>query len=663
MKNKRLRSKILSLLMLMALGLSGGWTYITYSRMPPLPVTRAVTLEAGADFQVTAQENLLVYPRGTVLPKDLAAYFYAADPQLVVFPSVDVSGLESGELSVDLDFKVRLLAADDRLGTYWTYDLEAIPGESFVLTPQKTTFTARGISLDAPGYYDLGVSIREEIDSNAGNLQLELLSTLQVTGTANGEKVVRQTRHTFDVMLQNTYFAIAVPPGDNVAQMTAVAASVPPTLRENFLRFAGIHYLLLALDGILLLGLVLSLVLRDRSASRAEAEHRRFKEWITEGTVEVRDKTPIRILTLEGLVDLAIDLDKRVIYDDQVKKYYVLEEDLLYSHDPREARGILDKKPQLGKLLLERGHIRQEQLETGLYYQQRIGSRLGESLIALGFINETTLHSTLAAQNQVNYVEVDPKIAGKDRSWLEKLDIKRARALNVLPLGKRPDGQWVIASGKPVTEELKKALEEIFESRVFLVATRPSAVFATLEYMGEEARQQWGGDLKGTGLTIQPYERLTQEENTAFTNAYYRGTLVRELLLKATGKVDPTALAPVSKGESVMDWLVDNDFVDLEFFNLMQGLERLIGRMDWDQRQEKMVPSMAEVLHESDYLTRDVVQWVAHESQLQKISEKDLLKNNLLASPTTLEKTQLLLTTHRSLLSLNPVEPDRDPLK
>jgi hypothetical protein len=225
----------------------------------------------------------------------------------------------------------------------------------------------------------------------------------------------------------------------------------------------------------------------------------------------------------------------------------------------------------------------------------------------------------------------------------------------VIPLGQRADGTWVIACGKPATEELKKALEEILGAPVFLVATRPSAVFAALDHIREQEQKNWGRGFEGTSLNIEPFERLTPGEWESFTTAYYRGEILQSLLLKATGIVDPTALAPAGKEASVMDYLKSENIVDAELLNLMGGLGRVVGRMDWNERQEKRVPSIPVLLRETDYLTDDVLTWVVQEGQLQKISDKALLQNNFLASSSTLDKAGLLLDTLKSILGRNPV--------
>lgn len=57
-----------------------------------------------------------------------------------------------------------------------------------------------------------------------------------------------------------------------------------------------------------------------------------------------------------------------------------------------------EQKSQVGKLLLKRKLVNLSQLELALVYQQKHQVRLGEALIALGFINEQQLKSVLRKQ-------------------------------------------------------------------------------------------------------------------------------------------------------------------------------------------------------------------------------------------------------------------------
>lgn len=75
----------------------------------------------------------------------------------------------------------------------------------------------------------------------------------------------------------------------------------------------------------------------DIESLAAEFSHEEYREWISEGEFPTgTDKRYISINTLEDLVDIAIDSNKRVIYDSSLEVYSVVDGDLVYyfSLDP-----------------------------------------------------------------------------------------------------------------------------------------------------------------------------------------------------------------------------------------------------------------------------------------------------------------------------------------
>jgi len=71
---------------------------------------------------------------------------------------------------------------------------------------------------------------------------------------------------------------------------------------------------------------------------------------------------------------------------------------------------------RVGEILVREGLITRDQLNLALHDQRESGTRLGYSLVALGFVKETDLTRTLARQYRMPAVdlsnfEVDPRIA------------------------------------------------------------------------------------------------------------------------------------------------------------------------------------------------------------------------------------------------------------
>lgn len=76
-------------------------------------------------------------------------------------------------------------------------------------------------------------------------------------------------------------------------------------------------------------------------------------------------------------------------------------------------RKIVNK--QLGELLLERGVITRQQLDSALEVQQEKGGLIGEVLVALGFLKEEDIAQALTAQYGFPYLplanyEINPEI-------------------------------------------------------------------------------------------------------------------------------------------------------------------------------------------------------------------------------------------------------------
>ncbi len=383
-------------------------------------------------------------------------------------------------------------------------------------------------------------------------------------------------------------------------------------------------------------------------------KHDDYKNWITEGSVDKNNRLIINIFTLDDLVKMAIDSDKRVIHDPKLGKYYVFSEDVAYVYDPAYVNLIKDSRQQIGKILLEKGIIRSEQLETGLYYQKRVGSRLGDSLVALGFIDETTLSSTLAAQQKIAYYELDMTKELTDTSWISVMSVSKARALQVLPLGRREDGKLVIACGETALSGISVALQEMFGPEIYIVAARPCHIFELLERLEtklEDAKQKSGYAEFLKEHKLEPYERLSESELEHLTKAYLKGKLETSLFIKATGFVNSNTLSQAPDQEAIISYLTSKNLISGEITNLVTALNRIIKKQDSKTRQNKVIPSLLEILKEAYYITPEAADWINNEVAVQKRPLKELLCNNYLVSLPSIENAEIMLDTLKKLVN------------
>ncbi len=709
-KINRFRRLGLPLLLLVALLASLAWTWLAIQPLPAQVPVQEQFLNFTPDYTITATQSLSIWPAGTTLEQGRVGYFYTARPVVDLKPLVSVSGLDQGQLNGTIQTRVFLQAVNEKNQIYWSFPLQTVPDQSFTLSKNmagvtdQADFTLNSLQLDVAAAYDRMTAISKELAMNGGNAELVVQYDVTLTGTGNGLPINKTLQNTMPLTLQSISFSLPQT-RDNLSNvLIGTSAGTVPDLRTQYLALARANWLPLSVNLALLVALLVVLGASKARSGRDVVDHHRFREWITEGTIQLKDNVPINILSLEGLVDLAIDLDKRVIHDPLRKQYFVLDERVAYVFDPfKPVKDATASRPQLGKLLLDRGLLRPEQLETGLYYQQRTGSRLGETLTALGFIDETTLYSILAAQQQFNYVELDPAALDPDRNWLARMSISQARVLMALPLGQRADGPMVVACSEPGREGVRKALQEFFGADVVIVAARPSAIADVLASLEDEektvtrttaaqvsadqadtgprtdapgtAEQQPGQTATPAGLSTAEYRRahaengidrdvsrqsvpgarpassLTDPEWDPFYSAYYRGIFVMDRFLLAAGLAGPHDLPAGQSRELLLADLVRKNIIDSETANLLQGLGLATSGLDWQARLQNQLPDLQAVLQQANFLTQATTEWVNREMAVQKLPVDRLLVENHLASAQTVSKARHLLHSLQAILS------------
>ncbi|MDD2534076.1 MAG: DUF5305 family protein [Eubacteriales bacterium] len=489
MKTKQIIQKSRTGLILILLIASLLWT--GFMNFPTNPTALESTVPAdeiltyAPEYDIQAGRSLMIWKQGTSLEQGRTAYFYAADPILTLTPSFSLTGQVASELSGTVQIQTYLQAVDDNHQLYWSYPLinsvaqpvkltHAIEGQNDLLQ-----LSARPFAIRVSQAFAQLQAINTELDLTNANFELVVRSFVNLDGQSDGQVIAKQFINELPISLQTIGFTLPKT-ADNLSQIILKSAPVKPTGLAAWTTTPE-KIAALFLDGLLLAALILSMVInRPRQKDRA-LDHQKFREWITEGSVSLHNSSPIQVNSLEGLVDLAIDLDKRVLYDPSRQKYFVPDEGMLYLYDPNQLNPSQIKRTQLGRLLLDAGVISREQLETALFYHQRLNVPLGESLIALGFIEEKNLYQTLAAQAKLLYLDAEPEDFRVDTDALARLTVKQAQILRVLPLQRQQDEKLRLICSDPGRIKIKNALEEIIESEIELVIVNPSVLQVALD--------------------------------------------------------------------------------------------------------------------------------------------------------------------------------------
>lgn len=148
----------------------------------------------------------------------------------------------------------------------------------------------------------------------------------------------------------------------------------------------------------------------------------------------------------------------------------------------RRSRG----RKLIGQMLVERGHITDEQLEEALEAQKQSTQRLGEILMDLGSVEEAALYECLAEQLSVPYVNLakiaaDPNVAGL-------ITREMATRYVALPLKRGDEGTIQVAMAEPTDvialDDLKMKLQVQVEPALASAQAIEKAIDKVFSAMG-----------------------------------------------------------------------------------------------------------------------------------------------------------------------------------
>lgn len=127
--------------------------------------------------------------------------------------------------------------------------------------------------------------------------------------------------------------------------------------------------------------------------------------------------------------------------------------------------GLTSKRIQLGKLLIQKGLITEEQLKEALEYQRKSGGKIGWILASLGYISRIELYKALAEHFNLPFIlGVENIVSQIDVNFLKKFDRNELLKKEILPASIDVRNKIVkIFTSNPCSIELKRFVEKYFE--------------------------------------------------------------------------------------------------------------------------------------------------------------------------------------------------------
>ena len=339
---------------LLALSLFGGWmAYSAYAEEPEAEIEEQ-TVEAwsstgGFSHSAEIQRSNAVFEVGERLSHQ-PVYFTRVAPELEGDFTHSYSA-ESGDVTVDVSLERQARAVDDD-GEYWS------TSEQLNATTEEGVEPGERVSspfdVDVPTMVNETERIEASLGNSPGNVETVVVAHVRMDGTIDGE----------DINQTDSYELLIEPDGDTY-RVEGPVAERQTAERTEEVETAGTPGTSGVLPGTVLMVLSLTAlgavafgksndILAPDEAElerfRLENERAEFDDWISTGSIpeDVSERTRLEVDTLEDLVDVAVDHDRRVIEDRETEGvYYVVEDDLLYVYDQDAVSADEDRSKSL----------------------------------------------------------------------------------------------------------------------------------------------------------------------------------------------------------------------------------------------------------------------------------------------------------------------------
>lgn len=239
---------------------------------------------------------------------------------------------ETGSVNVTTDVRLQYRGVEGDT-VLWQYAEPLAKGQDTGVTSEENHTVEAAVEIES--VFERIRTIEQQLGA-AGTIEIQVISTSSVEGTLAGQPVNETYESTMPMTVNpQTFRVLEVNTIDESSQRTeTVEQPVDPRITE------AVGSILLVLLGV---GGAAGLLLAQRSGYATVSPEEReileirqqeqeFSEWITRGTFpSERDyEATILVDDLEGLVDVAIDTNKRVIKDEQLGVSTVLDGDFAY---------------------------------------------------------------------------------------------------------------------------------------------------------------------------------------------------------------------------------------------------------------------------------------------------------------------------------------------
>ena len=324
----------LLLLVFILLAAVGGWWSYQVHATPEVEQNEVVIEQwsesTAYDHSAVITNESLVFDEGERV-RNRPVYYVSLSREVDVTYSYEHTA-EGGSVDVTTDMQLQYRGTEGDT-VLWQYSEPlASQSEDNITADEPHRVNA---TIDIDSVFDTITTVEQELGA-AGSIQIRVISTSNVEGTLGGQSVSNTYESTMPITVNpQTLRVLEMETIDETGERTDTIeqTSEPGTVEA----VGSLGVLLLgvgAVGGLLLARKTgyIRLTPQDRELLEIHQQEQEFSEWITRGTFpSERDyEATVLVDDLEGLVDVAIDTNKRVIKDEQLGVSTVLDGEYVY---------------------------------------------------------------------------------------------------------------------------------------------------------------------------------------------------------------------------------------------------------------------------------------------------------------------------------------------
>ncbi len=323
------------ILLIIGIAVLGYFQIPGYEKKEVSQLVAKAVIESSFDYEVKANADTILWAAGDIMGKGMPLYFLAVNPLLSVYPSVKTDDFqyENGTVVVDV-----YLESLDREGTpYWS---EVVKSRQERISPGKSSIAP--FRFNILELYVLVGEITRDLNFNKGNHRLLLSLEAQLDGVV--------TRHSISFALENDGI---MPPADELTSYKEIFEEGVEKIMvaRTFNDYLRCGYFWIYAGSITIL-LVIALLGYN---TEQKSEYERYKNLISKAVLTADKEPDAYFSSLKELIEMAVELDKKVIFDETRGGYYILDGDkrYVYKEKPSHAakKGASAKGSKKGRLL------------------------------------------------------------------------------------------------------------------------------------------------------------------------------------------------------------------------------------------------------------------------------------------------------------------------